>query len=229
VARVGEALELARALDHPFSIAYALYHNGFLAINRYRFEECLARAQELAEVADENDYTLWRTLATVLEGVALSGLGKVDDGLIRTEAAIDLYKGLTTPPVFWPFILTLRGFVHAVAGRPERALELLGEAATAMGSEEAFPPEFWVFKGDFSRMLVEPELEAAEDFYLKAIELSKALGLHLIELQASTRLVTLHREVGRAPDGSEELAALYATFTEGLDEHDLVVAGDLLG
>jgi hypothetical protein len=35
--------------------------------------------------------------------------------------------------------------------------------------------------------------------------------------------------MGRAPDGSEELAAVYGGFTEGLDERDLVAARALLG
>jgi hypothetical protein len=34
--------------------------------------------------------------------------------------------------------------------------------------------------------------------------------------------------MGRTPDGSEELQALYANFTEGLDEHDLVMARGVL-
>ena len=32
--RVVEALTVARRLEHPFTLAYALYHNGFLAIGR---------------------------------------------------------------------------------------------------------------------------------------------------------------------------------------------------
>ena len=111
-------------IDHPYSIAYALYHNGFLALNRSRFEECMSRAHELAEVADENDYLVWSTLATVLEGVSITALGQTEEGLAMTETAIDLYQGLTTPPVFWPLILGLRGLVHALAGDPEQALDL---------------------------------------------------------------------------------------------------------
>jgi hypothetical protein len=51
----------------------------------------------------------------------------------------------------------------------------------------------------------------------------------LIELQALTRLVGLRREMGTAPDGSDELASLYATVTEGFAEHDLLMARKMLG
>jgi predicted ATPase/class 3 adenylate cyclase len=229
VSRINEALELARTIDHPFSIAYALYHSGFLAINRGRFAECLECAHELAEISDANDYPLWATLARLLEGVAISGQGRGDEGLVMTEAAIDLYQGLTPPPVFWPFILMLRGVVHAMAGHPERAFELLDEAIAAVRVPGAATPDLTVAKADILRMLPGADLDIAEALYLEAIEAASGAGFHLAVLTASTRLVTLRREMGRTPDGSEELAAVYATFTEGHDEHDLVVAREVLG
>jgi tetratricopeptide (TPR) repeat protein len=229
VTRVTEALSLARDIDHPYSIAYALYHNGFLALNRARFEECAEWAGQLATVADENDYVVWRTLATLLEGISISALGRAEEGLAMTETAIELYQGLTTPPVFWPLILGLRGMVHALAGQPERALTLIDDAIGLGPPEEGFAPEFRVLKGDFLRMLPEPDLAGAEKAYLSAVRGAGTGGLHLIELQALIGLVSLRREMGHSPDGSDQLAALYATFTEGFDEHHLVTAKEMLG
>jgi predicted ATPase/class 3 adenylate cyclase len=229
VDRVTGGLSLAREIDHPYSVAYALYHNGFLALLRSRLEECVQRAHELAELADEHDYVVWRTLATVLEGVSLTALGHTEEGLAMTETGIDLYQGLTTPPVFWPLILHLRGLVRALAGQPEQALVLIEEAIELGAPEEVIAPEFRVFKGDFLRMLPEPDLAGAEEAYLTAIRGSRAGRLHLIELQALTRLVGLRQEMGRSPDGSDELASLYNSFTEGFDEHDLIMARQVLG
>lgn len=227
--RVADALRLARELDHPFSLAYALYHNSFHALNRMRFEECGETARELARVADENDYMVWRTLATVLEGVSLTALGQIEEGLKMTEAAIDLYQGLTTPPVFWPGILSLRGLVHAMAGQPQRAVELIDQAIELGGPLEAASPDFRVFKGDFLRLLPEPDLVAADEAYQAGMRGARANGLHLIELQALTRSVSLRREIGLSPDGSDELTLLYATFTEGFEEHGLRMAREVLG
>jgi hypothetical protein len=78
-------------------------------------------------------------------------------------------------------------------------------------------------------MLPEPDEAGAEASYLAAIESARAGDLKLPEIQAWTRLVGLRRTMGRTPDGSDELAELYASFTEGLDEHDLVMAKRLLG
>jgi predicted ATPase/class 3 adenylate cyclase len=229
VARLAESLQLARDIDHPYSIAYALYHNGFLALNRMRFEEAVERARELAVVADENDYLVWKTLSTVLEGVSLTALGQIEEGVAMTETGIDLYQGLTTPPVFWPLILGFRALVHAMAGRPEQALALIDEAIEFGEAKQGVAPEFRLLKGDFLRMLPSTDLDAAEEEYLAGIREAKEGGLHLIELQGLTRLVGLRRESGRSPDGSDQLASLYSTFTEGFDEYDMVMARQMLG
>ncbi|MGH8953038.1 MAG: hypothetical protein ACRDX9_16670, partial [Acidimicrobiia bacterium] len=230
VDRIAAALEVARQVGHPYSIAYALHHNGLLALYRSRYEDALDRARALAVVAEENDYPVWRTLATVFEGVATSYLGDPETGRTMTERGIELYQGLTAPPVFWPDLLGLRARVHGVAGQPERGLELIEEAIAIVGTPESMNgSEFRIVKGDILRMLPDPDHDAAEEAYLTGLGGARNGGLHLIELQALTRLVGLRRETGRTPDGSDELGSLYAGFTEGLEEHDLVAARETLG
>ncbi len=233
VARLDEGVSLARRLDHPFSLAYALYHDGLLQTQRSRFEEGRERATELRQVADEHDYPVWRTLASVLEGVCLSGLGDTERGLALTEAGFELYRGLTTPPVFWPLILGLRSRVFALAGRAEEAYALIDEAMETVGRFESgaadiLAPELGMLRGDILLTLPHPDATRAEDEYLAAIEGSRVGRRYMIELQARARLVKLRRAVGRMPDGSGELRALLASFTEGLDEHEVVMAASLL-
>jgi hypothetical protein len=115
-----------------------------------------------------------------------------------------------------------------LAGKPERALELVNEAIELGAPDELVSPDFRILRGDFIRMIPERDLAAAEAAYQAAIRGAKATNLHLIELHALTRLVALRREMGISPDSSEELATLYASFTEGFDEDQLKVARQLL-
>jgi predicted ATPase/class 3 adenylate cyclase len=229
VERVHGSLTIAEQLQHPYSVAYALYHNGFLELNRGRFVECRERAGQLALVAGENDYAVWKTLATVLDGVSLTMLGDTEEGLRLTEAGIELYQGLTTPPVFWPLILHLRAVVHAFAGRPEQGLDLIEQASALGGPGGRVAPEFHISRGDMLRLLPTPSLEDAAVSYEAARLMSAEIGLHLPELQALTRLVALRREMGVEPDGADELRAVYDRFTEGFEEHDLAAAREVLG
>jgi len=229
VTRVRDALTVAGEARHPYSIAYALYHNGLLELWRGDFAACRVRASELAAVAGENGYEVWATLATVLDGVSLTMLGQPDEGLRLTEAGIELYQGLTTPPVFWPYVLLLRGLAHGHAGAVERGLELIEEGMGVPVPEVRVPPEFLIAKGDLLMSLPEPSPDNAIAVYEKARSESAQSGLDLLELQALTRIVELHRHLGEVPDGADDLREVYDRFTEGLDEHDLVAARAVLG
>ncbi len=226
IRRVASGLEFAREIDHPFSVAYGLYHNGFLALGRIRFEESLDWARQLGVVAEENNYQLWKTLATVLEGVSLTALGQIEQGLAMTEVGVEIYQGLTTPPIFWPLVLSLRAAVHAMAGDPNRALQLIEEAIGHEPDGRMIDPDLLTAKGDFLMML--GEHDRAEATLLIAAENAATRKQRLSELKARTRLVRLRRATGRTPDGSDQLAAVYSTFTDGLDELDLIQARELL-
>lgn len=221
--RASEALEVARRLDHPFTLAYALYHTGFLEHTRRRFESVHERGDELAVVAAEHDYPVWRALASVLGGIARCGLGQADEGLAMTEAGHDLYRGLSTPPVFWPSLLGLIADGAVLAGQPDRALQLVDEAMAVTGSDEAAAATFLVLRGDIL-VLLDRDPAEAEACYRSAIAGARSLDYRLLELRATTRLVELMRARGVQPDGRVELRAVYATFTEGFDEPELLAA-----
>jgi tetratricopeptide (TPR) repeat protein len=219
VAQVRAALDLARDIDHPYSVAYALYHNGFLALIRERFAECAELARMLAPLAEEHGYTVWGILSQVLLGVSTAALGAGDEGLALTEKAIELYQGLTTPPVFWPEILQLRATVNALAGRPDTALELIDEAIRL----ENVTPGAYVARGDFFMMLSKPEKASRE--YQVAAQMAGDMGLRLFGLIALTRLVNLNG----ATDHRRDLEKLYLSFSEGFDENPLLQAREALG
>ncbi len=227
---VTEALDLARSLGHPISLAYALYHFGFFSFNSHHFDATRTCAAELAAVARKNEYPIWQALAEVLDGVALTGLGHTEEGFKKTETGIVLYQSLSTPPVFWPMILGLRAISMAAAGDPVRALSLVEEAIELSGGiESGANLELAIFRGDILGLLPDPDVDRIAESYELAAGTAEQVGFRTTHLQALNRLVQLNRSIGRDPDGAEELLAIYGTFTDGLDELDLAIARDLLG
>ena len=199
-----------------------------MGVSRERFEDVLDISQRLATVSDDNDYVLWRTLATVLEGVATTALGNPREGVALTERGVDLYQGLAPPPIFWPLVLGLRAGVQAMAGDLLRALELIDAAIAVWDDTGMMPPELWVRRGDLLHAIRDDADPEVLELYERAAEGAHALGLRLPELRAHTRLVRLRRTLGVKDDGSAELAALLYTFTEGHDEADVTAARETL-
>ena len=146
-----------------------------------------------------------------------------------TEAGHGLYSGLTTPPVFWAPLLSLRAAAFAMAGRPDRALELIDEAIAFVAGDDMDSPDFRMLRGDILSSLPNPDLAAVEASYESALPGCVATSARLTELSVWTRLVALRRAQGRSPDGSDELRSVYDTFTEGFGEPELAAARSVLG
>jgi predicted ATPase/class 3 adenylate cyclase len=226
VERAARAVELARQLNHPVTLAYTLFHVGFLDFSRREMGLVHERATEVLDIAEEQDYHIWRALALALQGAAMTGLGRHEEGLARIDRGIALYQGLKTPPVFWPLLLSVRARAFAFAGRPADALDLIDEAIEMTGEGNFLYPEFALLKGDL--LLALADADRAESLFRRAFDAAEDLDVRMPQLRAALRLTRLWRAVGKQPDGTDILRGVYDTFSEGFDTFDLVEARAVL-
>ena len=219
------AVELGRQLNHPVTLAYALFHVGFLDLWRRDLELVQQRASGVLEVAEQQDYPIWKAVGLVLQGVAMTGLGRPEEGIACMDRGIALYQGLKTPPVFWPLLLSVRARGFALGGRPDDGLALIDEALGMVGAGNFLYPELALLKGDL--LIALDDTGAAELVFQSALDVSLALGASMPQLQAATRLARLQRAAGKQPD-TDMLLGIYQTFTEGLETTDLADARAVL-
>jgi predicted ATPase/class 3 adenylate cyclase len=226
VERATRAVELAGQLNHPFTLAYTRFHVGLLDLWRREFELVQARGTGVLEVADEHDYPIWKALAFALQGAAITGLGRPEDGLARIDHGIALYQGLKTPPVFWPLLLSVKAGAFALSDRPGGGLDLIDQAVEITGERNLQYPEFALLKGDL--LLALAHADDAESQFRSAFDAAGSLGLRMPQLRAATRLTRLRRAERKRPAGTDVLRGVYETFTEGFDTPDLVEARAVL-
>jgi tetratricopeptide (TPR) repeat protein len=228
--RANRAVALATELEHPFTLAYALVHSGFLHLWRREPGPMRDRAVGVLDVADEHDLEIWRALGTCLLGSAKTGLGRLEEGMAQIGEGIGMYQGLRTPPVFWPLLLFVRAGACARSGRPAEGLGFIDEAIEIahQGSGLTLVPEFHVLKGKLLLAVGEGHGEGAESWFLRAFEVAQEVDARMPQLRAATALCRAQRERSEAEQGSGLLSATYATFTEGFMTPDLVEARDLL-
>ena len=124
VERANRAVTLATELRHPFTMAYALFHTGFLHLWRREPELMRDRAVGVLDVADEYDLQIWTALGAVLLGAAKTALGRDDEGLAEIREGVALYQGMKTPPVFWPLLLYVRAGASAPGRKSGRGARL---------------------------------------------------------------------------------------------------------
>jgi predicted ATPase/class 3 adenylate cyclase len=221
-------LELAGRLNHPFTLAYTLFHVGLLDLWRQELQFVHERAGRVLEIAEQHDYQVWRALALILQGVAMAGRGSPEEGLARSDHGLALYQGVKSPPVFWPLLLAVRAKGFALGGRPADGLGAIDQSIELYGGRvNILYPEAPMLKGDLLLAVSGPD--AAEPWYQSAFDAAGQVGARMSQLRAATKLTRLWREAGKRPDGTDMLRGVYATFAEGFNTRDLVEARAVLG
>lgn len=229
-ARTAEGIALAQKMNHPYSIAYAHFHNGLLNLWLRNPEAAQERAQTVLELAEEHGFQIWNAVGTCLRGAALVATGSIETGLVLIEKGMDAYRGLRTPPVFWPLLLYLCAGAYGAASRPEEGLDLMREAVEleSAGSAKTLVSEFLILQGELLLALSPANAAEAEACYQQAVDNTREVLAPMLELRAVLRLSRLWQEQGKTEQARELLREAYTKMTEGFTTADLKEAKALL-
>ena len=228
VARLERGLTVAEEIGHPYSRAWAIWHAALLDLWRFDLSAMATRAETLHAVATAHDYPIWRALAVVLRGTKMIADGEVEDGLAEADRGFDLYDDQTTPPVFWPALLQVRATGRMLAGRIDQALALLAKSEALIPTTDPTAGELAIMRGDLHMAMAPPDVATAEVSYQSAFDVAHERGLRMAELQAATRLATLHRGTPREQASLQQLRDVYNSFTEGHATVQLIAARTVL-
>jgi len=228
--RAADSIRLARKMNHPYSITYALFHNGLLNIWLKNYEIAQESAQALLELAEAHGFQIWSAVGSCLLGAALVGLGSTEKGLALIEKGRNTYRGLKTPPVFLPLLLHLCAGAYRAASKPEAGLHMVNEAIEIGSSSSArtLVSEFLILKGALLLSLSSDNAAEAEALCQQALLNAREVHAPMLELRAAIRLSRLWHEQGNKEQARKVLNEAYSKITEGFTTADLKEASTLL-
>jgi predicted ATPase len=220
---------LARAIDHPFSLAYALHHTGWLYQYCRLGAEVQAAAEEEITIATEQGFALWHATGTFFRGAGMLLQGKLEEALPLLLKGLDSFRA-SGAELTLPFQLSTLGEAYTRAGRFEDARRVLDEglAIAEKNDERCQEAELHRLKGELLLAESSDRLAAAEDCFRQAIETARRQRSRAWELRATVSLAQLWRRQGRRDEARGALAEIFNTFTEGFTTPDLVDAKALL-
>jgi tetratricopeptide (TPR) repeat protein len=229
LAQCDAALEEARLLSHPHTLACALalpvWWTGWLI--RSEPGSLLQYADETLALTTEHGLGFFRTWALMQRGWCLAALGRADEGIPLLAAGLPALDEIRF--IIWkPWFLTLLGDACQMAGRWQAALGHLVEArrlAEETGDRWC-QAETLRLTGDVLLAMGDPA--AAEATYHEALALAKQQSAKLWELCAAMSLARLWRDQGNGTEAHALLAAVYGWFTEGFGTPVLKEAKALL-
>jgi predicted ATPase/class 3 adenylate cyclase len=223
-----ETLDLARKLAHPFSLAYALHHTGWLYLQARLGAKLSVAAQQLLAIAAEQGFALWQATGTFFQGAGLLLQGKPQEAIPLLLKGSQAFRACGMELCLTYQHGTLAD-AYLTAGRWDEARRALDDALSfaEKNDERCHEAELHRLKGEL--LLAESrDQTAAEDCFRRAIEVARRQQSRAWELRATMSLARLRQRQGRRAEARTELAGVSGTYTEGFTTPDLVDAAALL-
>ena len=177
----------------------------------------------------------WHALPSLhATGFALLGALRIREG--EVERGIELVRSAVASLQAGGQKLLLAGAVLTLAkglagaGRFGEAFSVLQEALadSREGAEMSHLPELLRLQGQILFMRAQPDEAGAELTLERALGVAREQGALSWELRASMTMARLWSKQGRAQEGRQLVASVYARFTEGFETSDIRDAKQLL-
>ena len=191
----GDAMTLARGLDHPFSEAHALVLGTFLHRLRGDWRTTRQLAEQAIGVARDRGFALLLARATTMRGWALAQGGEIEDGIAQMREGIAAVRMFGSN--FLPYLLGCLADGHARAGRVDAALDAVTEALATerqIGSH-LYRAELHRLRGEL--LLRTHDATAAEQCFRTALEVARGQRARTLEHRAAASLRELLDRQGR--------------------------------
>jgi tetratricopeptide (TPR) repeat protein len=221
---IRRGLALARGLDHPPTLAQALWFAAELHQIRREPAQVEEYVSDVLPMLAMHGSAVGVANATMLRGWARVMQGETDHGIALMQEGLANWRK-TGSKFHVPYRLARAAEAHLIAGRPDDGLRLIGEAGGDSG-DVWFAPELDRLKGELLFKI--GDTDEAESCLQRALEAAHAQGARLLELRAAMSLARLLEARGRRREAEGLLAPIYFQFDDGLEIPDLKNAKDWL-
>jgi predicted ATPase len=229
LARLHEALALAHALSHPYSLAFAQSMTAWVALLYRDVPAVHEHAEACIALATAQGFPLWETQGTILRGWALAMQGQGEEGLAQVRQGVVSFRatGAALHVSRW---CTMLVDVCDHLGHPEDGLQALAEAHTLVEQQEERWWEAEICRLQGVLLLRQPGTpqDEAETWLQRALAVARRQEAKSLELRAAMSLSRLWQQQGKRAEAYALLAPIYGWFTEGFDTADLQEAKALL-
>ena len=229
LAEIEEALALAKRVEHPISLAQALFQAGFVHGQRGEIDRSRERAEEVVVLAERLGFPLYLGLGRFSRGCARVESGEGKAGIAEMQQALGelagIGSGLGAPSLLFFLAEGLRK-----VGRHDDALGALalGVARAEQQGQHYYDAELHRLRAEILLDMDGNAVEEAEALFDQSLEIARRQEAKTFELRAATSLARLWQRQGKRDAAQALLAPLYAWFTEGFDTRDLKDAKTLL-
>ncbi|GJM28609.1 MAG: adenylate/guanylate cyclase domain-containing protein [Cyclobacteriaceae bacterium] len=227
--RMVTALALARENKHPYQISFCLFICAIISAWCGRTSTCLSYSTECYQISTDYGNLFFANEAKSYMGYAQACSGRVKEGVINIEEAIN-HRMHTTFQGSHIHVYTL-ATVHLLQENFESGLEVIEKSLTLTGQtgDQCFLSEMHRIKGELLHGLnAQANAKEIEDCFSKSAQLSRKHQTKSLELRTMMSMAKWLQSQGQTEKGLASVSKVYAWFTEGFTTRDLLDAKALI-
>ena len=210
-----EAIRIAEALDHPYSLILAWWSLAHLYTVRGQFNEAAAVLERALALSRDWKLGLLSPLVMEALGYVCALSGPIARGLELLHQAIDLYtsQGRLAGT---PRVLVRLGEALVLADRREEAVTPAGQALIMTRERGLRGHEAYALRliAEIAAHRGSPGVKTAEDHYRQTLGLADARGMRPLVAHCHLGLGKLYRRTGKRREAQEHLARATTMYRE---------------
>jgi tetratricopeptide (TPR) repeat protein len=213
IAHAEEALRIAKATDHPYSLCVACYGAGGLYLRKGDLPAAISVLEGGLDLCRTGELPVLLAVTAMHLGYAYALAGRVAEALPLLERAVE-HAGSMRMGAWHSVGLAWLGEAYRLAGRPGEARERAEQALDLFRRYGERGYQAWALRilGEIHASGDPGDVPQAEAAYRQAICLAEELGMRPILALCHLGLGVLYRERGRLPEARSELSVAIALF-----------------
>ncbi len=210
-----EAIAIAEALDHPFSILWACLGLAYLDSVRGELSEAARLLERAVVLCRDWNITVWTPIAMASLGHVYASSERVAEGVAWLEKAVTAHESAGIA-FFHSLSVVQLGEAYLLANRVEDARACANRVVTLARERGERGYEAWALRllGEIDSGHNHRDAATAEAHYGAAIELAVELGMRPLVAHCHLGLGKLDRRTGKRREAQVRLTAAAAMYRE---------------
>jgi class 3 adenylate cyclase/tetratricopeptide (TPR) repeat protein len=214
-ARADEAIQIAEALDHPFSLGLAFHGTGRLHVCHGDPQRAIAVLERGLDLCRARVVGYWVPLICSSLGVAYVMCGRLAETVPLLEQALE---GLPSAQmmIYQPLLLVSVSEICLLAGRTDEASRHAEQAVRVSRERMDRGTQAHAFRllGETASHRDPPDAEQAAGYYRQALTLATDLGMRPLVAHCHLGLGKLYRRTGEREQARDHLTTATTMYRE---------------
>jgi predicted ATPase/ABC-type dipeptide/oligopeptide/nickel transport system ATPase component len=217
-----DAVNLAKSLNHPFSMAYALSIEGLVNQFCRNVQESRRQAEAAESLCRERSISYWFAWGPILRGWAMTTQGEGKDGIKEILRGLAAYSS-TGAEIARPLFLGMLADAYRKVGKTRDGLAAIAQGLDKIREtgDRFYEPELHRLKGELLLATHRDHRSDAEACFRHALSISRERNARSFELRAAMSLNRLRQGSDNSGEVRKLLKKAYGWFSEGFDSPDL--------